>query len=246
MGSVSPFWVYLIQVLLVIHVLATGRNRYWILLLIFVPLIGGLAYLVMEVLPELTGSIRGQRARRGFATMVNPSGQLKRLADAWEQTPNADNARHYGTALLDAGRFEEAETIVDQALSGLFSTEPSLMSIKARLRFERDDAAGAVKVLESLQRANPEFRSPDGHLLLARALADAGEVSRSLEEYRSVVSYYPGVEARYRYAMALDEANRSDEARLELEQILQDARLAPAHFRKAQAKWLGKVRAALK
>jgi hypothetical protein len=246
MNSISPLWVLIAQALLVVHVLVTGRNRYWILLLLFLPLIGGLAYLIMELLPEWSGGIRGQRARREFGRVINPNGRLKQLAAAWEQSPNADNARHYSTALLDSSRFEEAESIINQSLSGLFSTEPNLLQIKARLRFEQDDPAGAVEVLDRLVRENPEFRSPEGHLLLARALEQAGQTDRALQEYRSVSTYFPGVEARYRLAMALAEAGDAQGSRAELEHILKDARLAPAHFRKAQAGWLRRTRSALK
>lgn len=246
MSSMSPFWVYLLQVLLVVHVLKTGRNRYWILMLLFLPMIGGLAYLLVEILPELSGSIGGQRARRNLAGIVNPGAQLRRLAAAWEQTPNADNARHYGAALLEAGQHEEAEKVIDQALAGLFSTEPNLMLLKARLKFDAGDAAAAARVLDELQAANPGFRSADGHLLLARALEASGQVERALQEYRAVAGYYPGVEARYRHALALEQSGQDDEARAELEQIINDARLAPAHFRKAQASWLRRAKAALK
>jgi hypothetical protein len=245
MGSISPYWILAAQVLLVVHVLATGRSRYWILLLLFVPLVGGLAYLIMEVLPELTGGIGGQRAKRNLGKVVNPGGRIRELATAWERTPNADNARHYGAALLDAGRYDEAETVIDQALSGLFSTEPNLMLVKARLRFEQDDAAGAVELLDRIEQENPGFRSAEGHLLLARALEQAGQTERSLEEFREVASYFPGVEARYRYASALAAAGREAESQREFEQILNDAKLAPAHFRKAQAHWLRKSRSAL-
>jgi hypothetical protein len=246
MGSISPYWILLAQVLLVVHVLATGRSRYWILLLLFVPLIGGLAYLVLEILPELGGGIRGQRAKRSLGRVVNPGGRTKKLAAEWERTPNADNARHYAAALLESGRLDEAETVIDQALSGLFSTEPNLMLIKAKLKFEQGDPQGSADLLEILQRENPEFRSAEGHLLLARALERAGQTERSLREYREVANYFPGVEARYRLARALAAAGFESESREEYERILQDARLAPAHFRRAQAHWLRKSRSALK
>jgi hypothetical protein len=242
----SPYWLYLVQALLIVHVLKTGRSRYWILILLFIPVLGGLAYLLMEVLPELSASISGQRAQRGLRKALNPGGQLRRLAAAWEQTPNADNARHYAAGLLDAGQLAEAEDVIDQALAGLFSTEPNLMLLKARLKFESGEAAAAAQLLDELQAANPGFRSADGHLLLARSLESSGQVERALQEYRAVAAYYPGVEARYRYALALRGADRPSEARAELEQIIHDARLAPAHFSKAQAVWLKRARQALK
>jgi hypothetical protein len=43
----------LLQALLIIHVIKTGRSTSWIYLLIFIPVAGGIAYLVVEVLPDL-------------------------------------------------------------------------------------------------------------------------------------------------------------------------------------------------
>lgn len=245
MSSISPYWILLLQGALVVHVLVTGRNRFWILPLLLAPLIGALVYLVMEVLPGLGEGIRGQRARRHLSVLVNPGGDTRKLAAAWEQTPNADNARHYGQALLASGRHEEAGQVIDQALTGLFATEPNLLLLKARLRFEQGAAEETVSLLDLLERKNPEFRSAEGHLLLARALEQAGAKERALQEFRSVATYFPGVEARYRLAMALAASGNETESQAELEQILKDARLAPAHFRKAQAHWLRKCRAAL-
>ncbi|NIP18322.1 MAG: tetratricopeptide repeat protein [Xanthomonadales bacterium] len=237
---------YLIQILLVIHVLKTGRNRYWVWILLFLPLLGGIAYLVIELLPEFTGSITGQKAMRGARAALDPGADLRHHAAAWQQSPNADNARRYAGALLDAGKHAEAEQVLDGALSGFFSTEPNLMLLRARARFENDDPRSAVKVLEELQEANPEFRSAEGHLLYARALENAGEGVRALEEFRAVANYYPGAEARYRMALALGKAGREKDARTEFGQMLNDADLAPRHFRKSQAIWLKKARAALK
>ena len=53
------YLTYFIQLLLIIHVLKTGRDRYWIWLLLFLPLIGGVAYLVVEIIPEYSSGITG-------------------------------------------------------------------------------------------------------------------------------------------------------------------------------------------
>jgi len=244
--GLSAWWIYAIQIVLIVHVLRTGRSRNWVLLLIFIPLLSAIAYLVLELLPEWSGSIRGQRARRGLAGTLNPGGRLRQLQLAWEQTPNADNARHLATALIAAGRFDEAAPVLDQALSGLFATEPNLMLLQAQLAFEQGEPARAVETLDRLQAANPDFRSAEGHLLLARALEAAGQMPRALDEYRAVSTYFPGVEARFRLALALRTAGQEAASRSEIEQILADARLAPGHFRRAQAGWLRQARAALK
>jgi hypothetical protein len=234
--------IWLAQIALVVHVLKTGRNRYWIIMLLFMPLIGGIAYVVIELLPEFTGSITGQRAMRNVKRSLNPGAELRRCEAAWQQSPNVDNARRYAEALHAAGRDEDAQAVIDQALKGLFSTEPTLLLLKAQILFEQDRPRDAVEILETLQQNNPDFHSPEGHLLYARALEADGQVEAAIREYSSVAGYFPGVEARYRLALCLKNAGRDAAAKSELNSILTDARLAPAHFRRSQKYWLDAVR----
>ena len=234
--------IWLIQLALIIHVLKTGRSRYWILMLFFMPMIGGLAYFVIELLPEFTSSISGQRAVRSVKQTLNPGADLRQHKAAWEQSPNVDNGRRYAESLMDAGKTAEAEEIIDQALRGLFATEPTLLLLKARLLFEKERTGETIKTLESLQAHNPEFRSAEGHLLYARALEAEGEISQAVKEYSAVSGYFPGVEARYRLAMCLEVAGNESASRAELESILNDAKLAPSHFRRSQKTWLDAVR----
>lgn len=240
--SLSSILIWLVQLALVIHVFKTGRSRYWVFFLIFMPLIGGLAYLVIELLPAFTGSISGQRAVRNVKHTLNPGADLRQHEAAWSQSPNVDNARRYAEALLDAGKSTEAEDIINQSLKGLFATEPTLLLLKAQLQFEKGRTAETVETLESLQEHNPDFRSADGHLLYARALEAEGKIDDAIREYSAVSGYYPGVEARYRLALCMAVAGNSKASRAELESILNDAKLAPPHFRKSQKHWLDETK----
>ena len=234
--------IWLVQLILIIHVLKTGRSRYWIMVLLFMPLIGGVAYLIIELLPEFSGSITGQRAVRSVKQTLNPGAGLRQHEAAWNQSPNVDNGRRYAEALLDSGSPDEAEDIINQALKGLFATEPTLLLLKARLQFEKEQTAEAVKTLELLQEHNPDFRSAEGHLLYARALEIEDQIDDAVREYSAVSGYFPGVEARYRLALCLEVAGKSSASRTELESILNDAKLAPPHFRKSQKIWLDEVK----
>ncbi len=244
MNTVPQFsiLIWLIQLALVIHVLKTGRSRYWILMLLFMPMIGGIAYFIIEILPDLTNSISGQRAVRNVKHTLNPGADLKQHKAAWDQSPNVDNGRRYAESLLDAGKTAEAEAIINQALRGLFATEPTLLLLKARLQFESGRASDAVTTLESLKEHNPDFRSSEGHLLYARALENIGQVDLAVREYSAVSGYFPGVEARYRLALCLEHAGKHPASVSELESILNDAKLAPQHFRRSQKVWLDAVK----
>ncbi len=144
--------------------------------------------------------------------------------------------------MINSGNTTEAEKIINQALKGLFATEPTLLLVKARLQFEKDRTTEVVKTLELLQEHNPDFRSAEGHLLYARALEAEGQIDKAIKEYSAVSGYFPGVEARYRLAICMESVGKKTAAKTELESILNDAKLAPPHFRKSQKTWLDAVK----
>ena len=113
--ELTSILVWIIQLALVVHVLKTGRSRYWIMVLIFMPLIGGFAYFVIELLPEFSGSIAGQRAVRSVKKTLNPGADLRQHEAAWNQSPNVDNSRRYAEALMDSGKTAEAEDKIGRA-----------------------------------------------------------------------------------------------------------------------------------
>jgi len=49
---------------------------------------------------------------------------------------------------------------------------------------------------------------------------------------------YPGAEAAVRYAQLLDTQGQRDEARRVARELLDQARIAPNHYRRAQRAWL--------
>jgi hypothetical protein len=108
----------------------------------------------------------------------------------------------------------------------------------AQAQFAEGDARGARTTLDELIARNPDFRSPDGHLLYARALEAEGNVSKALEEYRTLAPAYPGAEASVRYAQLLKAQGEAAEAQRVVRELLERARIAPGHYRKAQREWL--------
>jgi hypothetical protein len=108
----------------------------------------------------------------------------------------------------------------------------------ARALFAKGDFSEARATLDALIAGNPEFKSPDGHLLYARALEGEGNREKALEEYAAVASYYAGAEAPLRYAQMLRAAGKKEESRRVLKELLEHARLAPRHYRKMQQQWL--------
>lgn len=235
-------WAFIIslviQVLLIIHCIRSGRNTLWIWAIALLPLAGPVAYVLVEILPALFRS-RGTRvAVRGVRKALDPEQDLRRFELEARVTGDVASRQRYADELTRQGRPADAISVYNQALTGLYDSDPNLMLGLAQAQFAAGEFAAARGTLDSLIARNPNFRSPAGHLLYARALEGEGNRDKALEEYAELAKYYAGAEAPLRYAQLLRASGRTEQARGVLKELLEHARLAPRHYRKMQQEWL--------
>ena len=227
-----------IQAGLIIHVIKTGRNQIWIWVLALLSYPGIIAYIAVEIIPDLFRSRTAQRTARGFKKAMDPTADLRRYESEARLAGNVSSRQRYAEELARHGRYDEAIAQYREALTGLYEHDPNLMLGVAQAQFSKGDATAARTTLDELIRLNPDFRSPQGHLLYARALETEGNVTMALEEYQVLAPSYPGAEAAVRYAQLLKSQGRREESQKVARELLEQARIAPAHYRKAQKSWL--------
>ncbi len=228
----------IIQVLLVVHCIKTGRNTIWIWVIVLLPIAGPIAYIAVELLPELFGSRTAKRTARNMKKVLDPQADLRRYENEARLGGNVASTQRYADELTRQGRHDEAIEQYRKVLTGLYEHDPNLMLGIAKAQFGKGDAAGARQTLDDLIRLNPDFRSPEGHLLYARALEEEGNTTKALEEYQVLAHSYPGAEAAARYAQLLNKQGQADESKKVARELLDQARVAPAHYRRAQKEWL--------
>jgi hypothetical protein len=227
-----------IQAGLIIHVIKTGRNQIWIWVLALLSFPGIIAYVAVEIIPDLFRSRTAQRTARGFKRAMDPTADLRRYESEARLTGNVSGRQRYAEELTRHGRYDEAIAQYREALTGLYEHDPNLLLGVAQAQFAKGDATAARTTLDDLIRLNPDFRSPHGHLLYARALEQEGNVTKALEEYQVLAPAYPGAEAAVRYAQLLKAQGRREDAQKVARELLEQARIAPAHYRRAQKSWL--------
>jgi hypothetical protein len=236
-----PFLVIfslVIQALLIVHVIKTGRNTIWIWVLALLSVPGIIAYIAAEIVPDLMHSRATQRTVKGVKRVLDPEADLRRLKQHAEISGGVDASQRHAEELLRLGRPAEAIPVYQRILRGLYEHDPNLMLGLARAQFAAGKAIDARTTLDELMQHNPEFRSADGHLLYARALELEGLPERALDEYKVLAGYYPGAEARVRYAQLLRAQAQPDLAKKQLRELLNQAAVAPPHYRRSQEDWL--------
>jgi len=237
-----PILTILIQAAFIVHVIKTGRNQLWIWAIALLPVVGWLAYFVVEIVPALFGGRAARRAKAGVQRMIDPDRDLRRAAAEVQISGNVDARRRLADELLERGQYEAAIEMYQAGLKGIFEHDPTLLLGLARAQFAQRDYAGARASLERLTLQNPDFKSADAQLLYARTLDAQDALDEAERQYASIAPAYPGAEAKLRYGLLLKRRGKIQEARRELKDLLDSAQLGPAHYRKAQAEWLERAR----
>ena len=230
--------IAVLDIALIVHAAKTGRFMPWGFVILFLPGIGALAYVVVELLPEWLGSHKARRARQQFAGAIDPTRRYRQLHDDLEIVDTIANRTALAEECLTLGKYDEALGQYDAILAKPLGEEPGFMLGKARAEYGLGDAGAAIATLDELKRRWPAYQSADGHLLYATALEMAGRNDEALANYADVGRYYPGAEPRVRQAQLLQRLGRQSEARAIAEDVVRTLTRAPAHVRKSQRQWL--------
>jgi hypothetical protein len=237
-----PILSLAVQAGLIVHVIKTGRNMLWIWAIALLPLVGSIAYIGVEVLPELLGGRTARRAKSGVSRIIDPDRALRRASAEVEISGNVDARRRLAEELFERSQYDPAIDVYQAGLKGIFEHDPTLLLGLARAHFAKQDFAAARAALERLAAHNPEFKSADAQLLYARTLEAQAALDEAERAYATMAPGFPGAEARLRYGLLLKRRGKLAEARRVFQDLLDGAQLGPPHYRKAQAEWLERAR----
>ena len=235
-----------LNVAMIIHSAKTGRFWPWGYVILFLPGIGAIAYIVVELVPEWLGTHQAHTARRKIGKALNPEKTYRALRDQVDVADTIANREALAQECLALGRFGEAEVQYDAILAQPLGDEPRFMLRRAQAQFGLGRFKDAKATLDDLRQRWPDYQSQEGHLLYARALQEDDRFDEALEEYHALSGYYAGAEPRVRYGLLLRKVGREGEARAVLADVIKQMSRAPRFARKVQAEWISMAEAALR
>jgi hypothetical protein len=227
----------ILVVISVVHAVRHGNIFPWIFLILFLPLIGSLIYFVVAILPDLRSSRRARTMQRGVAKMADPNRDFRAAKRDVELVGSADAKKRLAEEYMARGSHADAVDLYRSALTGAHSDDPALLYGLARAQLAKGDGAGTEASLDMLRQVSPKAFTADAHLAYARALEMQGKDTEALAEYAKLVRYFPGEEARGRYALLLQKTGQQEQAREMFLEILKLTDGASKRYRAAQREW---------
>ncbi len=223
--------LWLVQLALVIHVFKTGRPFWWIWLLLIAPVIGGLAYVLVELLPNMSAS------GGGFTLWKPRAWRIRDLRTELEETDNIKLRLRLAAELLAAGQTAEACTVAEACLQGVFRDDPHTLANVARYRLEAGKHAEALAALDRVKVEADRMLGNEVGFLRGWALVQAGRHAEAQASLRPIESVLLGEQPRYFLAMSLAQSGDRAGARAIWEDIRKRFRRAGRGWRRAEQRW---------
>jgi hypothetical protein len=211
--------IYLIlAVLCAVHAVRSGQQLYWLFILFSFPLLGSMIYFMVIYLPNSGFEYGARRAVKAATRVLDPQRELRDARAMFGQTPTAQNQMRLAAALLAAGHAEEAATNYEACLRGPLAADMEIRLGAARAFTGSGRYSEAIAHLETMRRANHDFRPEPVAVLLARSYAGVGRNDEAKAEFESALTRFGSFEVRGEYAIfALNTGDDATASRLEAE-----------------------------
>lgn len=240
-GALGPFAAifWIVQLVLIVHVLRTGRPYWWIWILFAAPVIGGLAYYFVELAPDLRGT-------RGLLARMKPG--KWRISECRRQLEEADTVKNrvaLAGELSDAGMAEEAHGVAVECLQGVFKDDARTLVDVARFKIGISAHADALALLNRVDTTGDRMLSIDLGLLRGDCLAGLKRYPEAEGAYAGVMDRYVGEAARAGLAAVYEQTGRAEQAAAAWKAIRAKYRAAGPAWRRSERKWykMAKARA---
>lgn len=206
----------LLALLCAVHVVRSGQPLYWLFILFAFPLLGSLVYFFAVFLPASRLERGAMKAVSAAARAIDPQRDVRAARAEYEQTPTVQNQMRLAAALLDTGEAEESARLYAAGLQGPFAEDPEMRLGAARACVECQRFAEALPHVQAVQASRPDYRPDTAQLLLARALAGAGQATEAREAFERAIERHGTFEAHAEYQIwALATGDSATAARLQ-------------------------------
>ncbi len=235
----------IIAIFFAIHAVRNQRSLYWLFILFSFPLLGSIAYFVVEYLPGSKMNRGMGQAAAGAVSLLDPAREVREARAAFDLSPSAQNRMRLAKALLARGETQESIQHFDACLSGPFGKDPEFLYAAASAKLQGGQIPQALELAKTLRGSVPDYLAERAMLLLAQAYAAAGDQESARGEFSAAVDRFGSVEARARYAIFAAGANDLACAKQLYEELAHSERHWNSQIRSLNRPWLQQVERAI-
>lgn len=230
-----------LQVICVIHCIRRGTKMQWIWLIVFVPVVGSIAYIFIEM-------FSGREIRQvqsGIGSLINPAGSIRKLEENLRFSDTFNNRMALGNAYLGSGQTDKAVELYESCYTGAFMENEDLLKQLIVAYSMQQRYKDVLPMAQKLYKT-PQFARSQAHLLYAIALEHTGNPAQAEKEFKIMNVRYSHFEPRYQYGLFLQRAGRHQEARDVFAGMVDESSHLSARERSHNRVWFAKAKEELR
>src|SRR6266436_115173 len=231
-------WGFIVQILAIVHFVRRRPDNYWIYIIFFGGFLGAAAYILVEVLPDVSLL---RNVFQGFGRRTRIDSLETHILD----NPSAGNYEELGELYKDQKQYAKAREAFTNAIAARSDSIYTFYS-RALCSLGLNDLAGAIPDLERVVTADRKFDYYRATGLLADAYARTGQLGRADPLFVEVAQISTTPETLYNYASFLKTVNRSHEAREWAQKLQAKKRTLPRYMQRRERPWFRKGKALMK
>lgn len=227
-----------LMVIALLHFMRRRPDNYWLWIIMMGGGLGALAYIFMEVLPDV-GLLR-QEIR-----IFSHRKRVQQLETLILDNPSAGNYEELADLYLERKNYRKAKECYDNAISTR-TDSPDPFYRRALCEIELDDFTSATADLERVVRKdrNYDYQRAAGLLAFAWSRVGRSEEARTLFEQITETSTLS--ETQYNYAQFLAAQGKAAEARQWALKVLAKKITMPRYLKRRERPWFRKAAVLLK
>ncbi|EHQ25422.1 PLDc N-terminal domain-containing protein [Mucilaginibacter paludis] len=230
-----------LQVICAIHCIQRGNQNKWIWLIVFLPVVGSIAYIYTEMLSGR--NMRGPKLDVG--AIINPGGKIKKLEENLRFTDTFANKIKLADAYLAAGYTGQAIELYESSLTGTFADNEHAISQLMLAYFNKQRYEDVITSARKISRSQ-KFPKSKAHMFYALSLENVGQPEAAETEFKAMKGRYSCFEQRYQYGKFLLRVGRDDDARRIFTDILDELPHLSSMERKSNRAWFNNTKEELR
>lgn len=208
------YFIIILQAYCLYHLFKHRNQFYWVFVILFVPLIGCIIYLIINVYNKRDA----EKIQDNVVAIINPSKRIKDLEKTLEFSETYQNKVNLADAYVEIKNFNEAIPHYKGALEGNFQNDFYVIEQLISAYFAIEDYDNVISFAKKIID-HSEFKKTKSQFLYGLALEKIGkleEAERNLKEIDIRFSFY---EERFVLAKFLINQNKTQEGKDILDEI---------------------------
>ncbi|THV59108.1 hypothetical protein EZV76_09735 [Flagellimonas alvinocaridis] len=212
------YLIIALQGFCVYHCYANRNNYYWILAIIFLPLVGSILYLFMNVFQRRDI----EKVQESLVTVINPSKKIKDLEKKLRFSETFENRVALADAYLNEGMNMGAIENYKASLKDVFANDFYVISKLVEAYYFSDDFDNAIQTAKRIEN-DSRFRKSKSSFLYGMALEKRNDPISAEEYLRAFDAPYSNYRERLELARFLIRQDRMADGKLVYQEMISES-----------------------